>query len=65
MLGILHGQRNELAKSENYMKRAIAAGLPEGRLIAGPREMLKPLAKTLNSSKLYQPSTITNQFMDR
>ena len=46
MLGILHGQRNELAKSENYMKRAIAAGLPEGRLIAGPREMLKPLANS-------------------
>ena len=60
MLGILHGQRNQLAKSEDYMKRAIAAGLPEGRLIAGPREMLKPLAdsalmKTLAAQYAHEP----------
>ena len=60
MLGILHGQRNELTKSEDYMKRAIEAGLPEGRLIAGPREMLKPLAnselmKTLAAQYAHEP----------
>ena len=46
MLGILHGQRGNLEKAESFMKRAIAAGLPDGRLIAGPREMFKPLEKT-------------------
>ena len=46
MLGILHGQRGQLEKAERFMKQAIAEGLPEGRLIAGPREVMKPLADT-------------------
>jgi len=46
MLGILHGQGDNIAKAEDFMKRALAAGLPEGRLIAGPREVMKPLRDT-------------------
>ena len=46
MLGILHGQKGELDKAEDFMKQAIQAKLPPGRLIAGPRSMTKPLAKT-------------------
>ncbi|MDG1897526.1 MAG: alkaline phosphatase D family protein [Fuerstiella sp.] len=46
MLGILHGQRGNIETAENFMGRALTAGLPDGRLIAGPREMLKPLLGT-------------------
>lgn len=46
MLGILQGQRGDIAKAEQFMTQAIATGLPEDRLIAGPREMMKPLAET-------------------
>ena len=46
MLGILHGQRGDIPKAENFMKQAIAAGLPDDRLVAGPREMMKPLLDT-------------------
>ncbi len=46
MLGILHAQRGNIDKAEAFMKRAIAAGLPDGRLIAGPRQMIAPLVET-------------------
>ncbi len=46
MLGILHAQRGNIAHAESLMNQAIAAGLPTGRLVAGPREMFKPLEKT-------------------
>ena len=46
MLGILHGQRNDIPKAESFFERAIAAGLPEDRLIAGPRKMMEPVADT-------------------
>jgi len=46
MLGILHGQRDNIDTAEDFMKRAITAGLPDGRLVAGPREMMQPLLGT-------------------
>ena len=46
MLGILHGQRGDIPRAEDFMKQAVAAGLPDNRIIAGPREMMKPLATT-------------------
>ena len=45
-LGILHGQRGNIDRAEDLLKRAIAAGLPDDRLIAGPREIMKPLVNT-------------------
>ena len=45
MLGILHGQRGNLEKAEQLMMQALKVGLPEGRLLAGPREMFKPFQK--------------------
>ncbi len=54
MLGILHGQRGDMAKAEDFLKRSIAAGLPEGRLIAGPRQVMKPLAETSLMKSLNQ-----------
>ncbi len=46
MLGILHGQRGNIETAEDFMARALSAGLPDGRLVAGPREMMQPLLGT-------------------
>ena len=46
MLGILEGHRGEIAKAEALMKSAIEKGLPDDRLVAGPRELIEPLAQT-------------------
>lgn len=46
MLGILQGQRGNTDMATNFLARAIEAGLPEGRLLAGPRDVMKPLAGT-------------------
>ncbi len=46
MLGILHGQQGEIAIAENYLQQAITAGLPEDRLVAGPRAVFEPVMET-------------------
>lgn len=46
MLGILQGQRGDVDLAEDLMTQAIDSGLPDDRLIAGPREMMNPLADT-------------------
>jgi alkaline phosphatase D len=43
MLGLLNVQRGDDDKGEEFLKQAVEAGLPAGRLIAGPRDLLKPL----------------------
>ncbi len=45
-LTVAQGQLGELDKATETMKRAISAGLPPGRFIAGPRGLLKPLRET-------------------
>ena len=46
MLGILRAQAGNLQAATTALKKAIELGLPEGRLIAGPREMLRPVANS-------------------
>lgn len=46
MLGVLQGQKGDLVKGEHFLNRAVAAGLPLGRLVAGPRKILAPLRET-------------------
>jgi len=41
MLGVLNLQRGDVEEGEQFLRRSIQSGLPPGRLIAGPREMLK------------------------
>ncbi len=53
MLGVLHGQRGDLVRAEEFMSRALAAGLPEGRLVAGPRDVLDPLRETELLKRLH------------
>ncbi|WP_068130607.1 alkaline phosphatase D family protein [Roseimaritima ulvae] len=54
MLGILHARRGDIATSQAFMERAIAAGLPDDRLIAGPRLMLDPLRDTKLMQRLRE-----------
>ena len=46
MLGVLHAQRGNVDLAEKKMQEALAAGLPAGRLLAGPREILDRLNET-------------------
>ena len=43
MQGILYGQRGNVPRAERTLESAIKAGLPDDRIIAGPRQMMKPL----------------------
>ncbi|MBN2475495.1 MAG: alkaline phosphatase D family protein [Pirellulales bacterium] len=51
-LTIAYGQTGQTEKAVATMQRAIAAGLPPGRFLAGPRELLRPLAETAEFRKL-------------
>lgn len=44
MLGVLNAQKMQLPAAEDFLTRAVEAGLPPGRIVAGPRKMLQPLA---------------------
>lgn len=46
MLGILAGRRGNIQRAESWMERALSAGLPGSRLLAGPRKIVAPLAAT-------------------
>ena len=43
MLGVLHVHRGKLEEGESFLRQAIDAGLPPGRLLAGPRDLLEPI----------------------
>ncbi len=57
MLGILQGQRGNIVDAESWMHKAIASGLPAGRIIAGPRKMMEPLAETDLMKSLLEKHT--------
>ncbi len=41
MLGVLAARRNQGDKAVSFMKRAVELGLPEGRIVAGPRALFE------------------------
>jgi len=45
-LAVAYAQKPDPATALDYAKRALDAGLPFGRFIAGPRDLLKPLTQT-------------------
>ncbi|MEM9941935.1 MAG: PhoD-like phosphatase N-terminal domain-containing protein, partial [Planctomycetota bacterium] len=53
MLGICHGQKSEIDIAEGYLQKAVDAGLPPGRLVAGPRSMLEPMRETELVKRLF------------
>ena len=46
MLGVLHIKTEQPEIAIDYLTRAIESGLPWGRLVAGPRDLLSPLRET-------------------
>jgi len=46
MLGVLNLHRGDVGTGIDFLRKAVDAGLPPGRLIAGPREVLKPAWET-------------------
>jgi alkaline phosphatase D len=45
-LAVAHGQNGDLDTAVDYARQAVNAGLPPSRFLAGPRELLAPLATT-------------------
>lgn len=43
MLGVLNIHRGDIRPGEQLLKEAVDAGLPPGRLLAGPRDLLQPV----------------------
>ena len=45
-LAVAHTQKGELDTAMSYVERSVDAGLPFGRYLAGPRELLEPLVSS-------------------
>lgn len=45
MLGVLHARNNEGDKAAGFMRKAVELGLPEERIIAGPRDLFQGVAR--------------------
>ncbi len=43
MLGVLNVYRGDVEAGTDFLRRSVEAGLPPGRLIAGPRSLLEPV----------------------
>ena len=54
MLGILHGQKGDIAQAEDSLAQAIKLGLPEDRIVAGPRKMFEPLSESKLVKEVFQ-----------
>lgn len=46
MLGLLDAQRQRTEDAVDHLRHAIELGLPASRIVAGPREMMRPLEET-------------------
>jgi len=44
-LAVVYTQMGEVGKAMKYVKQAVDSGLPFGRFLAGPRDLLKPLTE--------------------
>jgi len=42
-LAVAYSQKRDIARAIEYVKKAVDAGLPFGRFLAGPRDLLEPL----------------------
>ncbi len=51
-LAVAYAQKQNFARATEYVKKALDAGLPFGRFLAGPRELLRPLTQTSRFARL-------------
>ncbi len=54
ILGMLHAKAGDAETATDWLKKSLDLGLPKGRLVAGPREMFKPLAETELMQSLFK-----------
>jgi len=57
VLAIAYTVESDLAKANHYARKAIDAGLPVERFLAGPRELLQPLISSEGFCKLVPKGT--------
>ena len=53
-LAVAHGQKGEIDAAMDYVRKALRYGLPPSRFLAGPRDLLAPLAKTDTFQELME-----------
>ena len=57
-LAVIYAQKNEIDKALGYVKQAVDAGLPFGRFLAGPRDLLKPLTNSAEFKELAKKHAV-------
>jgi alkaline phosphatase D len=56
-LTVAYAQKKDISKSVAYARQAIDAGLPFGRFLVGPRDLLKPLTDSTEFKELAKEHT--------
>lgn len=54
-LAVAYAQKHDIARATEYVKKALDAGLPFGRFLAGPRDLLRPLTQSGRFARLVPP----------
>ena len=57
-LAVAYAQKKDIDKAMAYAKQAVDAGLPFGRFLAGPRDLLKPLTDSIEFKKLAKKHAV-------
>jgi len=57
-LAVAFAQKQDVDKAIAYAKQAVDAGLPFGRFLAGPRDLLKPLTDNAEFKKLAEKHAV-------
>jgi alkaline phosphatase D len=57
-LTVAYAQKNDIDKAVSYAKQAVDAGLPFGRFLAGPRDLLQPLTDSPDFKQLAEKHAV-------
>jgi len=57
-LTVAYAQKKDIVKAMAYAKQAVDAGLPLGRFLAGPRDLLKPLTDSAEFKNLAKKHAV-------
>jgi len=57
-LAVAYAQKQDIGRAVAYVKQAVDAGLPFGRFLAGPRDLLKPLTDSAEFKDLAKKHAV-------